>query len=941
MSWKVYNKNNEELCDIHKLEYSGSFMGDRFITASITSPYPIDFSIGDYVIYRGEQFTLNYDPSIIKKATKNTTGDAFTYDNVKFNSYSDELVRCEFLDYVLNDNLIHFSSLPSFGFHALTIHDLADRIKANLDRVYTGDRAWTITVNGSNVDVKNVFITADRLNVWGALSLVSTIFKSNFIIRGRTITIGTAGNVISDVFEYGKGNGLNRITRIADPEQQIITRLRVYGSTRNLPFRYYNKLTKPDLSLYLPNNMAVQNLMLPSFPYTTLDPYIDSPNIGALGVMEGSVFFDGSDESLPEIYPSLEGMTASQLSAAGIIVNLDSGDNGNLDEIAADSVNSDGTPITDNGIFEEGATVPSFKITLKDIGFDINDYLSANTATISMKNGLCGGREFEILSCVKEGNKYILTCNRVLDEGIGLYFPYASMNIKAGDKFVLLNIEMPEVYIHAASQRLLSAGQEYLSKNDYVRYTYEVNISPVYMARNPILHDTIVEGDYLQFADTDLGIAGSVIIDNLRIKEGDEIIPTYKVTLTEEKQVGTIQKIQNQINYLLSGAGGSILDIKQTESLIRLIGDRQFLSKVSEDTAQKLIKFLEGIEVGTFASGLLGSGAAIKNVNGTSVAEVDQLLVRQRAEFFSVLIHEARSVGGQLIISAANMLCTKVEETPNFYRCYFDSKDGEVANLFSNTDFARCQIFTGTRQKFYWRKVVAVGTDYIELSKTDAALNSDIPEVGDTIFQLGSTDVNRQGAMILSTVGNDAPSFIQYSGINSYDLTGKETTKFTRLGNRIVGNTVFLSGGQNLEEWADETSQNIKDKNKTFFAKPSSYVKGDTWFLLEDAVVGDIPYKKGTMLKAVYETGTEYDWRLVFEEDQTTTTDGINLIRNYDLRYGFSLWGGDGEFGDLTDEEYDALPTEFYTKKINVVGDEYGFNMAITSEDNDLIIWNE
>jgi len=941
MMWTVYSKNGVEKCEIHSLEYNGTFMGEKYIIATIKSPYPIEFAIGDYVIYRGEQFTLNYDPSIIKKASLNSSGDAFVYENVKFNSYSDELVRCEFLDYVLNDNLIHFSSLPSFGFHALTIHDLADRIKANLDRVYTGDSAWTVTVNDSNITVKNVFITADRLNVWGALSLVSTIFKSNFIIRGRTITIGTAGNIISDVFEYGKGNGLNRITRIADPEQQIITRLRVYGSTRNLPFRYYNKLTKPDLSLYLPNNMAVQNLMLPSFPYDTLDPYIDSPNIGALGVREGSVFFDGSDESLPEIYPSLEGMTASQLSAAGIIVNLDSGDNGNLDEIAADSVNSDGTPITDNGLFEEGATVPSFKITLKDIGFDINDYLSANTATISMKNGLCGGREFEILSCVKEGNKYILTCNRVLDEGIGLYFPYASMNIKAGDKFVLLNIEMPEVYIHAASQRLLAAGQEYLSKNDYVRYTYEVNISPVYMARNPILHDTIVEGDYLQFSDTDLGIAGSIIIDNLRIKEGDEIIPTYEVTLTEEKQVGTIQKIQNQINYLLSGAGGSILDVKQTESLIRLIGDRQFLSKVSEDTAQKLIKFLEGIEVGTFASGLLGSGAAIKNVNGTSVAEVDQLLVRQRAEFFSALMHEARSVGGQLIISAANMLCTKVEETPNFYRCYFDSKDGEVANLFSTSDFARCQIFTGTRQKFYWRKVVAVGTDYIELSKTDAALNSDIPEVGDTIFQLGSTDVNRQGAMILSTVGNDAPSFIQYSGINSYDLTGKETTKFTRLGNRIVGNTVFLSGGQNLEEWADETSQNIKDKNKTFFAKPSSYVKGDTWFLLEDAVVGDIPYKKGTMLKAVYETGTEYDWRQVFEEDPTATTDGINLIRNYDLRYGFSLWGDDGEFGDLTQEEYDALPKDFYTKEVNVFGDEYGFDMAITSEDNELIIWNE
>ena len=95
------------------------------------------------------------------------------------------------------------------------------------------------------------------------------------------------------------------------------------------------------------------------------------------------------------------------------------------------------------------------------------------------------------------------------------------------------------------------------------------------------------------------------------------------------------------------------------------------------------------------------------------------------------------------------------------------------------------------------------------------------------------------------------------------------------------------------------------------------------------------------MLKAAYSTGSEYDWRLVFEEDPTATTDGINLIRNYDLRYGFSLWGDDGEFGDLTEEEYDALPTEFYTKEINVVGDEYGFNMAITSENNELIIWDE
>ncbi len=607
MIWKVYNKDGIERCEIHKLEYSGTFMGEKFITASIRSPHPIEFAIGDYVIYRGERFTLNYDPSIIKNAGLNKAGDAFIYENIKFNSYSDELIRCQFLDYVLEDNLIHFSSLPSFGFHALTIHDLANRIQANLDRVYDG--LWTVNVDDSDIDVSDVFITADRLTVWDALALVSTVFKSNFIIRGRTITIGTAGNVIDEVFEYGKGKGLNKITRIADSEQQIITRLRVYGSTRNLPLRYYNKLTNPSSEPYLPDNMAVQNLMLPSFPYETLDPYLDSPNIEVLGVMEGSVFFDGSDESLPEIYPSLEGMTAAQLEAAGIHVYLDPGDNGNLDEVVSDATNIDGTPITDNGVFED-EEVPQFKLVIKDIGFDLSDYL-LETPVIAMKTGMNAGREFEIQSCVKEGNKYVLTCNRVSD--VDRYFPYGTMNIKAGDKFVLLNIEMPEVYIQAASQRLLEAGQEYLSKNDYVRYTYSVDISPVYMARNPNLHDTIVEGDYLQFADDDLGIGGSIIIDSLIIKEGDEITPTYEVTLSEEKQVGTLQKIQNQIDYLISGGG----NIKQTESLINLIGDRKFLSKINPDTAKKVITFLEGVKFGNYTPGLLGSGGRIDgNGNG-------------------------------------------------------------------------------------------------------------------------------------------------------------------------------------------------------------------------------------------------------------------------------------------------------------------------------------
>lgn len=58
----------------------------------------------------------------------------------------------------------------------------------------------------------------------------------------------------------------------------------------------------------------------------------------------------------------------------------------------------------------------------------------------------------------------MLTCNRVYDESLKLYFPYKDYNIKAGDKFVLLYIDMPDVYIQAASQRLLATAKNILQR---------------------------------------------------------------------------------------------------------------------------------------------------------------------------------------------------------------------------------------------------------------------------------------------------------------------------------------------------------------------------------------------------------------------------------------------------------------------------------------------
>lgn len=69
---------------------------------------------------------------------------------------------------------------------------------------------------------KNVPVSVSNLNVWGALELVNTTFEMNFIIRGRTITIGTEGVEVGDMFSYGKGNGLYQIERNSEQDKRSL-----------------------------------------------------------------------------------------------------------------------------------------------------------------------------------------------------------------------------------------------------------------------------------------------------------------------------------------------------------------------------------------------------------------------------------------------------------------------------------------------------------------------------------------------------------------------------------------------------------------------------------------------------------------------------------------------------------------------------------------------
>lgn len=854
--WEIKGKDNQVKATVGSLEYNGEWMGESYVTVTVESPAPVNFEIGDYIIYRDERFEINYNPGKIKSAPRYEKGDAFKYENIKFNSLADELTRCDFLDIVLNDNQLHFTGLPKFSFYG-GVKDLANRMQANLDRTY-GKGTWSVVVSPEFQSAKEVNISVDTIKVQGALSILVNDLETYYTIKGRTITIGAAGIPAGHLFKYGRGNGLYEIEQNAEADQAIVTRLRAYGSTRNLPHRYYNSLSGADGQKLIPDNMAVQNLMLPEFPYTTQDPYIDSPNIAKLGIREDSVFFDGSGE-LEEIYPSIEGMTAEQLKAAGVPCNS----TGALDEIvSAEQMTDNGVGEINEGETQTTAKPPTFKVTLKDLGFDINDHKTTETATISFKTGMLGGRDFEIVGCkkIESGGKvtgYELELNRVYDDGIKLWFPYSAYNAQAGDKFVILYIEMPEVYIKAAAQRLKEAATEWLSKNDYSRSIYAPKVDEIFMARQhdlamasggkiKSLHDTLKEGMLLLFEDEDLNIDASIFIDRLTIKE-EGAVPTYEVVLKEEKTVGRLDKMQNQIDSLVAGKGqgGGGYTAAQIRSMIDAHGSARFLSKLKNDRSKGQIASDKAIEVGNFLAGASGAKIGKDDKTGQTFGEMDKLFVRVKAYFETLTVINSEALAGeQRITPGGGIKCTSVGENglieitkerpmlgedgnpildeegnpvleeytelvdngipENVFRCFFLSEqDGEKTETkIIAGDQVIAQVFnakTGTENKIgnrrYWRLVTGVNNDvytdesgnhygYIDLSKDDCEADSDIPQAGDDIVQFGNrNDHSRQAAMVFSTVQADAPSIKLFTDIGSGNNNAEH---YTIIGRDIV-----------------------------------------------------------------------------------------------------------------------------------------------------------
>ena len=273
--------------------------------------------------------------------------------------------------------------------------------------------------------------------------------------------------------------------------------------------------------------------------------------------------------------------------------------------------------------------------------------------------------------------------------------------------------------------------------------------------------------------------AGSKLWDKLLRKD---IPDTTRFLLT------LLDGIAFKNKYGISGLGEAVLKSMKLDG-----------AEIDEEGRAKLFSLIisQVLQSADFDSISESGFGFTRRKDGKYQLSVTDLIVWGKAIFHELEIRRLSYVGGNMVFSSCGSKVTRVEMVDaaghvttdaalcTAYRCYFYQDDGTTAttNLWKANDQARCQTFNiregkyaGVSNRSYWRRVTAVGDDYIDLSKEDCEQGSDIPAAEDSLVQMGNrTDTDRMALIYVIVNGDDAPAIVWYDKVNSYTLTGRRT----------------------------------------------------------------------------------------------------------------------------------------------------------------------
>ena len=740
-----------------------SMKKEDYIVLPFNSNSPIDFQVGDYVDLRGV-----LDASMGGKLAK-------IYDivDMSYPKYNTSTAGYEYelrLDaYYIKWKTKIFKYTPEVGGQEAS-WNLTASLDVQMGVFLRNLKALGYTYEGkdfefsidSTVENSAKLMSYDNTNLLDAVFSMADKWGCECWVTDHVINFGRCE--FSDAVTIELGKEAKDMTR-SNSKGTYATRIYPFGSTRNIPTNY--RLV--DSSMVV-GGIVQKRLMLPAGT-----PYIDAyEGITDLEAIEAVVVFD-------DIYPHRVGTISDVTSYESEVEN------------------------------EDGTKTKATFYRFKDSGINFSkDYiLEGNELKIKFESGKLNGMEFGVmfnpLGLTEKNddgswNPDAQLWEIVLNEDYGRPLPDEVLLPENGNTYVLSGWNAEKIeelgLIASAEKELLATAKKYLAKLSIDDGTYTATLNSIWVHEDQINHsfDIGQRINLINPAYFKNGRQSRVIGFEIKL---DIPYDSPQYTIGESAAYSRISDIEGKVEELTfkgqtftSSGGSNIYVIKTNDSTaasnfnvfsaLRTL--RMFLRKNAPDEAEEIITFLKGLLIGKN-----GSGITLRE-DGTSQAVVDRLYVKIKAVFDELQVKKATHVGGEQIITHAGMKCVRVEELASVYRCYFlAEQDGEaIANEFSVGSLAQakeCNIVEGTTlnasNRYYWREVMAVGRDYIDVSKSICDEGSDVPAAGDDIIGLGHrTDVDLQSAIVLSSTNETSPSITLYTGINDFNLTKKDIISF-------------------------------------------------------------------------------------------------------------------------------------------------------------------
>ena len=732
MELKVYNRKG-----VLKLTVSPSdnstrqkrLMGDHMLSLSFTAFECVPLEVYDYVDFEGVRFWITEE-----YAPKQTSTVEWEYD-CKFYGIESLMRQALVLKIVDGENDPIFSlTAPAREHMALIV--------ANINR-QMGTTDWKV---GEVLSTENLTLDYEGTYCDEALSMLAEAAKTEFWTDGMTVNLCRCE--YGDEAVLGYDNGLVSLERESADNVKFFTRLFPIGSTRNIdPEEYgYSRLQLPGRRSYVEQNTQQ-------------------------GIVEHY-----ERDAFSGIYPrrigTLSGVRSEQ----------------HTDE--------DGEPFTIYYVKDTSLT------------FDPNSYeIGGLVKQMTFQSGELNGRDFEVNYDTKTREFEIITQWPYDDD---TQLPGGLLIPKVGDEYILWNIRMPKEYYTLAEQEFAEAVDEYLREHDQDRYVYKGRTDYVEVARRRLTLDVgrrvRLESDEY-FPGT--GYRTSRITS---ISQNVQYPSEMDIEVSDVLGKGALEKIDEElgeVRHYAKTASAGLPDIVRSwentpASDFNLFSAKrsrkEFLNKRENDTAQGLITFEQGLRLGGFKSGaaggeidaagnaellsvvvrsllrspsfvdgLLGSGWQLEmDADGISHLAVDRLTVRQTMRVLELLVEKVRSVGGELVVSAADGKVSGVDmdAAGQHYLLTF-----EMGCPFVAGDLVRCKVEGAAASKSYWVEIASVegGVATVAASEFGDAL----PAVGDECVLMGSTsDPQRQGLILISATDDGQPRIDVMSGVSGKTLAG-------------------------------------------------------------------------------------------------------------------------------------------------------------------------